>query len=668
MSVHSERSFEDAIETAMLASGWYRGQGDHYDRSLGLDTAEMFAFIGATQAEEWEKLRAFYGDDADEAQRQFARRVAKEIDDRGAVEVLRHGVPDRGHLIRLAYFRPAHTLADDALVRYEQNRLSVTRQLAYSEKDPGKELDLALSVNGVPVATAELKNPLTGQTVEDAKHQYRHDRDPKELLFAKRALVHFAVDPDLVFLTTRLAGQQTRFLPFNTGSTGPGVDGGAGNPPAVPGKYRTSYLWEQVWQPEAWLDVIRRFVHLEDTGDRKAGRKLSPHTRNMIFPRYHQWHAVRQLVDHAAAHGSGHNYLVEHSAGSGKSNTIAWLAHRLSNLYSAANEQVFDKVVVVTDRSVLDRQLQDTIYQFEHHAGVVSKISDKSEKSKSEQVSEALAGETTKILIVTLQTFPHVLDKVTDLSGKRFAIVVDEAHSSQSGETAAVLKRVLTRLGSDDIDEDADPLTASALARGRHDTLSYFAFTATPKQKTLELFGERDGGETRPFHVYSMRQAIEEGFILDVLRNYVTYKTYWRLTGGDDDREVDERKASAALARFAELSPASLQQRAELILDHFTTHTRDRLGGRAKAMVVTRSREHAVKLFRKIREHAAMRGYGNCEALVAISGELKVDGLESDTVTEYTLNGFGKDALPETGLPKIMSTRVPKLGFDLGRW
>ncbi|WAL67689.1 DEAD/DEAH box helicase family protein [Amycolatopsis cynarae] len=647
MAVHTEQAFEDAIEASLIAAGWHRGQRDGYDRELGIDTDQLFTFIGATQSDVWEQLRAYYGDDSAEAQRSFARHVAKEIDKRGAVDVLRHGVRDRGHLIRLAYFRPAHTLADDALVRYEQNRLSVTRQLAYSDTERGKELDLALFINGIPVATAELKNPLTGQSVEHAKEQYRRDRDPRELLFAKRALVHFAVDPDLVFLTTRLAGDKTRFLPFNTGSEGPGEDGGAGNPPAQPGRYRTSYLWEEVWQPEAWLDIIRRFVHLEEGQPQRGGRRPGPHDRSLIFPRYHQWHAVRSLVSHAADHGSGHNYLVQHSAGSGKSNTIAWLAHRLSNLHSAENEQVFDKVIVITDRSVLDRQLQDTIYQFEHRAGVVTRISDKGEGSKSEQVSAALAGETTKILIVTLQTFPYVLEKVDGLRGKRFAIIVDEAHSSQSGESAAALKRVLTKLGSDDIDEDSDPLTAAALARGRHGTLSYFAFTATPKPKTLELFGERVGETMRPFHIYSMWQAIEEGFILDVLRNYVTYKTYWRLTGGDDGREVDERKASAALARFAELSPTSLQQRAEIIVEHFIKHTRDRLGGRAKAMVVTRSREHAVKLYRKLRSYVDMRGYRDCGVLVAFSGELKVDNLDADTVTESALNGISEAALPK---------------------
>ncbi|WP_447004075.1 type I restriction endonuclease subunit R [Saccharothrix isguenensis] len=647
MAVHTEQAFEDAIEASLIAAGWQRGRRDDYDRELSLDTEQLAAFVNATQADVWNQLRVHYGDSVGEARRQFARHVAREIDKRGAVDVLRHGVRDRGHLIRLAYFRPAHTLADDALVRYEQNRLSVTRQLAYSERDRGKELDLALFVNGVPVATAELKNPLTGQNVEHAKEQYRQDRDQREPLFAKRTLVHFAVDPDLVFLTTRLAGEKTRFLPFNTGSEGPGEDGGAGNPQAEPGRYRTSYLWEEVWQPEAWLDIIRRFVHLEEGGPQRGGRKPGPHSRNLIFPRYHQWHAVRSLVAHAAGHGSGHNYLVQHSAGSGKSNTIAWLAHRLSNLHGADNEQVFDKVVVITDRSVLDRQLQDTIYQFEHRAGVVAKISDKAEGSKSEQVGNALAGETTKILIVTLQTFPFVLEKADGLRGKRFAIIVDEAHSSQSGESAAALKRVLTKLGSDDIDEDNDPLTASALARGRHESLSYFAFTATPKQKTLELFGVRKGEHWWPFHVYSMRQAIEEGFILDVLRNYVTYKTYWRLTGGDDGREVDERKASAALARFAVLSPASLRQRAEIIVEHFVKHTRGRLGGRAKAMVVTRSREHAVKLYRNIKDYVDMRGYPDCGVLVAFSGEVKVDGLDADTVTEPSLNGFSEAALPK---------------------
>ncbi|MEV6902365.1 DEAD/DEAH box helicase family protein [Amycolatopsis sp. NPDC051372] len=650
MSVHKEVAFEDAIERSLIDGGWHRGQPVDYDRELGLVPVDLWTFIGRTQADQWARLVEFDGG-PDEAQVRFKTHLAREIDARGALDVLRHGVKDRGVLIRLAYFRPAHTLADDALAEYNGNILTVIRQLHYSVTTPEKSLDLALFVNGIPVATAELKNPLTGQTVDDAKNQYRRDRDPKELLFARRALVHFAVDPDLVFVTTKLTGEKTRFLPFNTGSEGAGETGGAGNRPAKPGGYRTSYLWEQVWEREAWLDIIRRFMHVEKPkkASNGVGRK-NPNDLPMIFPRFHQWHAVRSLTDHVAKHGSGHNYLVQHSAGSGKSNTIAWLAHRLSNLHSDANEPVFDKVIVITDRSVLDRQLQDTIYQFEHRSGVVTKISDKSEGSKSQQVSDALAGETTKILIVTLQTFPHVLEKVSGLRGKKFAIVVDEAHSSQSGESSTALKKVLLRLGSDDVDEDGDPLTASALARGRHETLSYFAFTATPKPKTLELFGTLNPVTEKheAFHVYSMRQAIDEGFILDVLRNYLTYKTYWRLANANpDDREVDERKASGQLARFAVLSPASLEQRAEIIVEHFHHMVAPRLEGRAKAMVVTRSREHAVKLFRKIEAYIDVRGYTDCGALVAFSGELEVDKNPEDKVTEPGINGFSEAALPE---------------------
>ncbi|MBB1158653.1 type I restriction endonuclease subunit R [Amycolatopsis dendrobii] len=655
MSVHKEIAFEDAIEKSLLDGGWERGRSADYDPELGLCPVDVFTFIGRTQADQWERLVEFDGG-RDEAQIRFKKYLAREIDSRGALDVLRHGVKDRGVLLRLAYFRPAHTLADDALDQYNGNILTVTRQLRYSRTTPDKSLDLALFVNGIPVATAELKNPLTGQNVEHAKAQYRRDRDPKELLFARRALVHFAIDPDLVFVTTKLAGEKTRFLPFNTGSEGPGETGGAGNPPAKQGGYRTSYLWEQVWAREAWLDIIRRFLHVvKPTKPETGTRRKSPHELPMIFPRFHQWHAVRRLTEHAETHGAGHNYLVQHSAGSGKSNTLAWLAHRLSNLHSQANEPVFDKVIVITDRTVLDKQLQHTIHQFEHRAGVVTRIGDDPEGKassvpKSEQVSQALSGETTKILVVTLQTFPFVLDKVSGLRGKKFAVIVDEAHSSQSGESSAALKKVLLKLGSDDIDENGDPLTASALARGRHETLSYFAFTATPKPKTLELFGTPHPvtGNLQPFHVYSMRQAIDEGFILDVLRNYLTYKTYWRLANANpDDREVDERKAGAQLARFAVLSPASLEQRAEIIVEHFHRMVAPRLEGRAKAMVVTRSREHAVKLYRKIKEYVEVRGYTDCGTLVAFSGELEVDKNAEDKVTEAGINGFSERVLTD---------------------
>ncbi|MGC4850900.1 type I restriction endonuclease subunit R [Micromonospora sp. DT15] len=639
--VYKEQAFEETIEAELLAGGWHRGLSNGYRPDLGLDTGELDTFIGATQKKEFDRLITAYGDLAT-AQREFAKRVAAEIDKRGALDVLRSGVKDRGVTIQLCFFRPGHTLAVGALDEYHANRLTVVRQLRYSAKT-ADELDLGLFVNGVPIATAELKNTLTGQDVEDAKRQYRTDRDAKELIFARRTLVHFAVDPHLVFLTTRLAGEQTRFLPFNVGSNGPGVSGGAGNPPAPADGYQTSYLWRQVWQRDNFLELLQRFVHVEVPRKGKA----APHASPLIFPRYHQWHAVRRMVEHASQHGAGHNYLVEHSAGSGKSNTIAWLAHRLSNLHDADNQPVFEKAIVITDRVVLDRQLQDTIYQFEHVAGVVKKIDE-----DSQQLADALTGSTARVIITTLQKFPFVLAKVAKLGQRRYAVIIDEAHSSQSGESANALKKTLGRLGSDDIDADGDLLTASALARGKHANLSYFAFTATPKQKTLELFGTRNPGtgQMEPFHVYSMRQAIEEGFILDVLRNYITYEARWRLASAaveaveTADPEVDPKKAKAKLVRAAELHPESQDQRAQIIIDHFRTEVSERIGERAKAMVVTRSREHALRLYQAMRKYLDKRGVTDCTPIVAFSGTLTLDGID---YSESKLNGFSEAALPD---------------------
>jgi type I restriction enzyme R subunit len=638
--VYKEQVFEDAIEAELLTHGWQRGLSNGYRAELGLDTGELDTFIGASQKKAFDKLVTAYGD-LPTAQREFAKRVAAEIDKRGTLDVLRNGVKDRGVTIQLAYFRPGHTLAAGALDEYRANRLTVVRQLRYSAKTTD-ELDLALFVNGIPIATAELKNPLTGQDVEDAKSQYRHDRDSKELIFARRTLVHFAVDPHLVFLTTRLAGPNTRFLPLNVGSNGPGVSGGAGNPPAPADAHQTSYLWREVWQRDNFLELLQRFVHVEVPRKGQA----NPHTSLLIFPRFHQWHAVKRMTAHAARDGAGHNYLIEHSAGSGKSNTIAWLAHRLSNLHNTANVPVFEKVIVITDRVVLDRQLQDTIYQFDHVAGVVKKIDE-----DSQQLADALAGSAARVVITTLQKFPFVLDKVAKLGDRRYAVIIDEAHSSQSGESANALKKALGRLGSDDIDDDGDLLTASALARGRHGNLSYFAFTATPKQKTLELFGTRNPETDRmePFHVYSMRQAVEEGFILDVLRNYITYQARWRLANAaveaaeTADPEVDPKKAKAKLVRAAELHPESQDQRAQIILDHFRGEVSDRIGGRAKAMVVTRSREHALRLYQAMRKYLDKRGITDCAPLVAFSGTLTLDGID---YTEPKLNSFSEAALP----------------------
>lgn len=660
---HHEAAFESAIVASLTESGgWENGDPQDYDPALALDTRRLFQFLGRTQPKECERLTDLYGGDTAEFQRRFAEHVGREIDQRGALDVLRHPVKDRGVQIRLALFKPANANTAEELAEYDANILSVTQQLHYSRTKPDESLDLVLFCNGIPVATAELKNPMTGQTVEHAKQQYRTDRDHRELLFQKRALVHFAVDSDEVYLTTRLSGKSTTFLPLNTGSAGAGNAGGKGNPPAGESGYPTSYLWERIWRRDTWMDLMRRFLHLELP---EKGARSDPHERKMVFPRYHQWHAVEKITSHVAAHGSGHNYLVHHSAGSGKSNTIGWLAHRLSTLHTSSDPAdmrpgldgslpqpgrlAFDKVIVVTDRTVLNKQLGDTIYQFDHTPGVVERI-DNDNSSKSAQLAEKLADTTTKIIIVTLQTFPYVLDQVGKLRGNRFAIVADEAHSSQSGDSSAAMKRALRKLGSDDIDPDGDHMTASALARGRHPELSFFAFTATPKSKTLELFGTPDPstGNHTAFHTYSMRQAIEEGFILDVLGNYITYANYFRLAQPDtDEQQVDTAKARSKLVRSALLSPESMHQRAEVIVKHMYQDARHRIGGRGKAMVVTSSRNHAVKLYRAIADYAARNKYDDCAALVAFSGELDVDGDENDRVTESGLNGFKEEELPE---------------------
>ncbi len=633
-----EAAFEAQIGQWLVDHGGYRSlkvgsaqdQTD-FDPVRGIDTAELFTFIGATQAEAWDRLAALHGG-VPGAQSKFVERLARELDARGTVDVLRHGVVDLGVTIRLAFFAPAHGLTPQLRERFEANRLTVTRQLPYQHGST-KTLDLCLFVNGLPVATAELKNQLTGQSVEHAMEQYRNDRDPANVTLSKRAVVHFAVDTARVAMTTRLAGADTRFLPFNRG------DGmGAGNP-QVEGKQRTSYLWENVWQRDAWLDLLARFIHVEQT---PKGSKAAP---VVIFPRFHQWDAVLKMETDARANGPGQNYLVQHSAGSGKSNTIAWLSHRLSSLHSDADAKVFDKVVVITDRVVLDRQLQDTIYQFEHAHGVVVRIDD-----NAGQLAEALAGEQARIIITTLQKFPFVMRHVEELPDRSYAVIVDEAHSSQTGETAKELKAVLgnapagpepdPQLGAEPSSPAEDALAAAVAARGRQPNLSFFAFTATPKGKTLELFGRRNPATDRfeAFHVYSMRQAIQEGFILDVLANYVTYETYWRIEKAvAEDPEFESKRAQAAIARFVALHDHNLAQKAEIIVEHFRTHVAHRIGGKAKAMTVTSSREHAVRYKQVLDRYVAEHGYDDIRVLVAFSGSLNLDG---DEVTEAKLNGF----------------------------
>ncbi|HEX4901819.1 MAG TPA: type I restriction endonuclease, partial [Acidimicrobiales bacterium] len=632
----SERQFEtDVVDSLTTAGGYTAGTNQGYDVTQGFDSAELFAFIGQTQGQRWADLVERHGGEADDAQVRFKNRLFAELDRRGTLDVLRRGVEDQGLRFELAFFRPAHAKNPELLELYGKNRLTVTRQLRYSGEH-GSSVDLCLFVNGLPVATVELKHHLNGQSVDDAMQQYKVDRDPRDLLF-RRALVHFAVDTRLAYMTTQLAGTGTAFLPFNQGSDPGKLSCGAGNPPNPDG-YATAYLWDQVWSYDSWLDILGRFVEAMPTGTGASA------ARSVIFPRFHQWDSVSRLTADARERGSGQTYLVQHSAGSGKSNSIGWLAHRLSLLHDAADTKVFDKVIVVTDRRALDTQLRATVSQFESVPGTVVSV-EEGRGSKSDQLAAALGGKA-QIVTVTLETFPHVIAKLddVDLRGQRFAVIVDEAHSSQTGDAATALKQALGAAvtgvgGGDGIDAEA-ALAAVLAARGRQPNLSFFAFTATPKERTVELFGTTGpDGTKRPFHLYTMRQAIEEKFILDVLANYATYSTYFRLATLDGgETEVEVGKAGGAIRRFIWQHPQMISQKAAIIVEHFRAHTTKSLGGRAKAMVVTESRAAAVRYKQAIDHHIAANGYTGLEALVAFSGNVVDD--HGQDVTEALLNGF----------------------------
>lgn len=649
----SEAAFETAIEASLLVDGYTRVDAKGFDRERAIFPDEALAFIRATQTKVWDKLEALHGE---QTGTRVLESLCKWLDTHGALATLRHGFKCFGKTLRIAFFRPAHGLNPELEARYRANRLGLTCQLHFSPKSE-KSLDMVLSVNGIPVVTLELKNLLSGQTAANAIHQYRHDRDPREpiFVFTKRTLVHFAVDTEEAHMTTRLAGASTYFLPFNRG-----FGGGAGNLPDRDDRnYKTAYLWEEVLQRDSLLDLLARFLHLnieeKTTNDGKKVRK-----ENLIFPRYHQLQAVREMVSAAATEGIGHNYLVEHSAGSGKSNTIAWLAHRLSSLHNARDERLFDTVVVITDRVVLDRQLQNTIYQFDHRQGVVQKIDE-----DSRQLAEALE-DGVPIIITTLQKFPFVSAQLAKLSEERgeggnshlptrkYAVIIDEAHSSQSGETATELKGVLggaelrckaQEMAEEEGEVELERLFRSMAKRGHQPNMSFFAFTATPKHKTLAIFG-RNG---EPFHCYTMRQAIEEGFIEDVLKSYVTYKTYYKLLKkAEEDPNVERKKAAKALARFMRLHPHNIGQKTEVMVEHFQHFTRHKIGGHAKAMVVTGSRLEAVRYKQEFDRYIREKGYP-IKSLVAFSGAVEDDKTPEKSYTEVEMNGGLKEKeLPDT--------------------
>ena len=650
----TEAAFESVIESHLLENGYVSLAGHAFDPHRAIFPEAVLAFIRETQPEDWRKLEALLGDQTGE---QILSDLCKWMDANGSLATLRHGFKCYGRTLRAAYFKAAHALNPDLDARYAANRLGLTRQLHHSPRSVNNSLDVTLSLNGIPVATLELKNPLTGQQVEHAVRQYQQDRDPRDpiFVFKRRTLVHFAVDTESVRMTTRLAGKATQFLPFDKG-----CNGAAGNPTDPAGRtYRTAYLWEEALRRDSLLDILARFLHLQIEEKRDdQGRKVR--VESMIFPRYHQLEAVRTLVDAARREAVGNNYLIEHSAGSGKSNTIGWLAHRLASLHDAANERVFDSVIVATDRVVLDQQLQDTIYQFEHKRGVVQRIDE-----DSRQLAEALE-HAVPVIITTLQKFPFVsrqLVKMAEergaigtgtLATRRCAVIVDEAHSSQGGETATDLKEVLggealrkaaRQRAAEEGRQDMEALYRSMAKRGRQANLSFFAFTATPKHKTLAVFG-RAG---QPVHRYTMRQAIEEGFILDVLKHYTTYRTFYNLLKAcDDDPNVERKKAARALAQFMKLHPYNIAQKTEVMVEHFQAVTRHKIGGRAKAMVVTGSRLEAVRYKQSFDRHIREKGYA-IKSLVAFSGEVEDDKLAGVTYTERRMNlGVSEKELPET--------------------
>ena len=639
-TVHHEIALEQHLVAQLVAAqGYIARKPDDYDRPLAIDRELVLQFVKETQPGEWRKLEAQY---TTAAASEFFKQLEKALKTRGTLDLLRHGIKlIPGIRFSLCFFKPASGLNAALVSHYDANILSVIRQLRYSKRSENA-IDVALFVNGLPIATAELKNRPTGTTFRHAEKQYRDDRSPAGeplLTFKRGALVHFAIDEDHVSMTTRLANGKTRFLPFNRGR-----GGGTGNPD-IEGDFRIAYLYADqpegmaVFSRQVLLDIIGRFVHLERS-EILTGSGSSELRETLIFPRFQQLDAVRKLMMNAREHGPGHNYLIQHSAGSGKSNTIGWTAHQVINLHDDADKPIFSSVIIVTDRIVLDRQLQNTVAQFEQTKGVVRKID-----GTSRQLKDALEGGA-RIVITTIQKFST--EHLAALSGqgsRTFAVIIDEAHGGQSGKSAQAMSDALTRDEGKTSDDIEDLIADYQKARGRQPNISYFAFTATPRNVTLERFGAKGAdGLPQPFHLYSMRQAIEEGFILDVLQNCMTYKAYYQLEKTiEDDPELKGRSAQRRVARFASLHPTAIGQKVEVVIEHFRRHVMGEFGGQARAMIVTGGREHALRYFFGVRDYIDANGYTDLKALVAFSGELELDG---ETWTEAALNGFSETELP----------------------
>ena len=692
--------FQNDILDQMQSHGWLLGESKKYNKELALYPEDLIRFVQTTQSEQWKKQLGIHPPSTRNPtapEDALLKTVVRDLSasNKGTLWVLRNLIKDRGAKFSLCTFKPDHGLNPDAIKRYNQNILRVVPELVYSPNNYEGRIDLTLFVNGLPVATLELKSEFK-QALDNAKIQYMKDRQPKDpktkkpeplLTFKRGALVHFAVSQYNVAMTTRLAGKKTFFLPFDQGTS----EGGEGNDVSDIG-YPTAYLWNEIFEKDNLLIILGRYIHLQvEEKEQLDGTIVKKET--LIFPRYHQWSAVSTLLNSVEKEGTGEKYLIQHSAGSGKSNSIAWLSHQLASLHyysdhealkKQVGDKVFDSVIVITDRTVLDSQLQDTIYQFDHNEGMIARVNrEEAQGSKSSQLAGELKA-STSIIIVTIQTFPHVLEAIrkdSTLAGRSFAVIADEAHSSQTGTTARKLREVLMseQLGDDEELDSEDILRLSLEARKGSKNISYFAFTATPKGKTLELFGRcpdpespaSDENKPEAFHVYSMRQAIEEGFILDVLQNYTSYRVAYQLAhqNPDSDHEVDSKKAASKMAKWVRLHPHNIAQKVETIIEHFNSKVKHLLGGEAKAMVVTSSRLEAVRYKLAFEKYVANKGYDNVNAMVAFSGEVNDPDFPDTAFTEKSMNPNlrGRDmrkAFDTTDYQIMLAANKFQTGFD----
>ncbi|EAK1467591.1 type I restriction endonuclease subunit R [Campylobacter upsaliensis] len=649
MRNYTEKDLESLIEAHLLNNGYIKRVSKDYDKNLCVDKELFLHFLKSSQKDSLEKL-----EQKNIGEQELLKEVSSQIRRRGILKALQTGIEIRSVTIKLAYSKPISSDNPQALENYEKNIFSITRQLYFSEKN-NKSLDMVIFLNGLPLITMELKNPFTGQNVYNAIEQYKKDRDPRESIF-KQSVVHFALDCDLIYMSTKLEGIQTKFLPFNrglnNGSGAIGLECGGGNP-AVKDKMKTSYFWEELLQKDTLSKLLFDFTIKNSKG--------------VIFPRFHQFDVVSRLLKDVKEKGVGQRYLIQHSAGSGKSNSIAWLAHNLVSLHRIENDkekEVFDSILVVTDRKVLDRQIQENVKSFTQDKNLVESITEGSRQLK------AAIEEGKKIIITTIQKFPYIADEIVHLQNKTFAIIIDEAHSSQSGKSAEEMGKAIgnkndKETGEMDLEEELIKIIKN---KKFQKNASYFAFTATPKPKTLEMFGSacEINGEKKfiPFHLYSMKQAIEEGFILDVLKGYITYTSYYKIVSKNDNREYDKKKANAKLRAYVTNHPETIERKAKIMIEHFFQNICKKIGEKAKAMIVTSSRENAVKYYLFFREYL-QKNHPEYQALVAFSGDKEING---ESYSEVGLNGFSeamlKDEFKKDNYRFLIVAEKYQTGFD----